>query len=1068
LDDTVDLPAPPSEFAPSPSGTLRPVSPDANDSTADDALQFTDSMRRAAFERIQDVIPDYIDNYKIMRKLGSGGMGIVFLAREPGLRRDVALKVLRADAPPDSELKFLREAQITSQLAHPGIMPVYHLGRDRNTGLSYYTMKFATGKTLSETMRDKTGRENELRRLLRVYIDVCHAVAFAHSKNVIHRDLKPGNIWLGMYGEVMILDWGLAMVLERRRRKTAVLPSGVEVDRRQTALIDISGGGAPADAGRPKFVGTPAYMSPEQARGDIGVLTIHSDIYSLGAMLYEILTGHPPVEGETLNELLEAVRRNEIIPPHRREPTRFISPELSAICLRALSSKPDDRFHSARQLAALVEAFLEGVPQWGLEIADGFNRMEVGRHWAPIRVSEWTVIDRGLVSKAKGENAIIYLNPLMGDVAIECEAVSLTGAELSFIMNSNLPTGPSDAPRTSREKFNGYILQFGADANVCSKIARNDVDVMIDERARVEIGRRYNIRAERTGSTVRLRVDGHTVLNYSDAQPLTGRYFGLYSYGPGARFEWVRIFHKGSPLNVSALTIPDAFFARGLWNEALDEYRHVAASHPHRRIGWLARYRAGLCLIKTGRPADCDIEFKHLKNTPMEMYILLGFSQRSRALNQLNLAALYLHSIFKEYPKHPGLGDADAELWDLALDATRTAPDAARQAYSIALNYSRGDEPMRLRGGLWLANHYEIAGKKLEALIVFGRLLEMPGGFERAIIEMRAAARNRGRLSVEQMAALLSAIPRNGLPMEDSPIEIAFSTASARLMRTLLCLEMGKFGDALDELTNAKTLPDGARTDCQRAVETALTLDALRKLGRIDDALAAARASETDYLFTLWPQLFRYYRAKCERAAGNYKQAIELIDSVQSSHRITAYRLSSQLLKATCLYSIGETDLAHEALQSALPTSAIDSQPHRRAHIYLGIWFSSPDGADAKQHFRAARGHGKPQGASDSGVSFKTAGLEKIEPAFAYLADHFINRKPSAKLVDWLRGNAPAMIADELCFLAGEFYRRLSSDKIAEKFYKLAIEAGPANDWHARRSAEMLATLNGTSGSESQ
>ena len=233
------------------------------------------------------------ERFRILRSHAQGGLGEVFLALDPELDRQVALKELRASHAfdPVSQSRFLREAKITGRLEHPGIVPVYALGRHAD-GRPYYAMRFIEGETLKQAIerfhahetasRDPAERELAFRRLLRSVIDACNAVAYAHSRGVVHRDLKPENIMLGRFGETLVVDWGIA--------KSLADPDGEAVDESpHGAVADDSSLTRPGSA-----IGTPQYMSPEQAAGDLDRVEPASDVYSLGATLYCLLVGHGP------------------------------------------------------------------------------------------------------------------------------------------------------------------------------------------------------------------------------------------------------------------------------------------------------------------------------------------------------------------------------------------------------------------------------------------------------------------------------------------------------------------------------------------------------------------------------------------------------------------------------------------------------------------------------------------------------------------------------------------------------------------------------------------------------
>jgi serine/threonine-protein kinase len=298
--------------------------------------------------------------FRILRFHAEGGLGRVFIARDEELRREVALKQIRdqhADDP-QRRVRFLVEAEITGGLEHPGIVPVYGLGT-YDDGRPYYAMRFIKGDSLKHAVaqyhreaagRDAGERAVELRRLLGRFLDVCNAIAYAHSRGVLHRDLKPGNIMLGKYGETLVVDWGLAKSVDQ--------PEVARLDA-EPALSPESGSGVePTEAGTQ--IGTPAYMSPEQAAGRLDLLGPRSDIYSLGATLYHLLTGRAPWHEEPAGEILRKVVAGEITRPRSLDPR--IAPELEAICLKAMAREPEDRYATPRELADDIEAWLADEP----------------------------------------------------------------------------------------------------------------------------------------------------------------------------------------------------------------------------------------------------------------------------------------------------------------------------------------------------------------------------------------------------------------------------------------------------------------------------------------------------------------------------------------------------------------------------------------------------------------------------------------------------------------------------------------------------------------------------------
>jgi serine/threonine-protein kinase len=295
--------------------------------------------------------------YTLTRVHGEGGLGRVYVAHDRDLNRDVALKELRAERAqnPETWRRFFREAQLTGQLEHPNIVPVYEVGSRDEDGQPFYTMRLVQGRTLREALRDyhqrrAAGRTDPLEwpKLLHNFVSICNAVGYAHSRGVVHRDLKPENVMLGGFGEVIVLDWGLAKVVGQPE-EAADQPA---VALTEPAQVEATMAG--------RMLGTPAYAAPEQAEGRIDLIDARTDVYGLGAIFFELLTGKPPHAAEDTAAVLRQIATAAT--PRARDANPAVAPSLDAVCARAMARDRGDRYPRAEDLARDVERWLADEP----------------------------------------------------------------------------------------------------------------------------------------------------------------------------------------------------------------------------------------------------------------------------------------------------------------------------------------------------------------------------------------------------------------------------------------------------------------------------------------------------------------------------------------------------------------------------------------------------------------------------------------------------------------------------------------------------------------------------------
>jgi serine/threonine-protein kinase len=344
--------------------------------------------------------------YELLEVLGKGGMGAVYRSRDPGLGRDLALKVLRPELQGNREVeeRFEQEARITGSLQHPGIVAVHALGRLPD-GRLYFTMKIVRGRTLAEmlnvgpassrpTEAEAAGWKPAPQELLAIFEKVCQTLAYAHSKRVIHRDLKPGNIMVGAFGEVQVMDWGLAKALPHdpvQPEQATTVPASAVVTGRDADAPMLSHAG--------NVMGTASYMAPEQAGGAVEQLDERCDVFGLGAVLCEMLTGQPPYTGPTPPVVLDRAKRAELGPAITRLESCGADAELVALAKRCLAVELANRPDNASEVARAVSAYMAGVQQ-------RLRQAELERTAAEARVAEAT---KKVAAERKARRAVLGL-----------------------------------------------------------------------------------------------------------------------------------------------------------------------------------------------------------------------------------------------------------------------------------------------------------------------------------------------------------------------------------------------------------------------------------------------------------------------------------------------------------------------------------------------------------------------------------------------------------------------------------------------------------------------------------
>ncbi len=402
-----------------------------------------------------------IERYTRVAELGRGGMGVVERVRDTQLDRDLALKSLRRDGP-RLRKRFQEEARITSLLDHPGVVPVHESGLDAN-GTPYFTMRLVEGIDFEDVIaRVHAGdRDWTMPRALEALVKVCDTMAFAHARGVVHRDLKPSNVRVGRFGEVYVMDWGLAHEMGRHDpHEIRPRSAGVDVVRGDEIEDGLSVVTLEGDV-----LGTPAYMPPEQANGEIATIAPHSDVYSVGAMLHHLLSGRRPYseksDARRSRDVLELVRAG---PPGNVRHLRPNAPsELVAICSKAMQREPRDRYPDMTGFAADLRSFLEGR----VVSAHSSSRFSHARKWVARNRILALVVGTALVGAA-----VALLLIVLGRIEARQRLVQLSGSQLKADFDSLWPPHTASVPVLERwiEDARSYLASREVNAQVLKEM----------------------------------------------------------------------------------------------------------------------------------------------------------------------------------------------------------------------------------------------------------------------------------------------------------------------------------------------------------------------------------------------------------------------------------------------------------------------------------------------------------------------------------------------------------------------------------------------------------------------
>jgi len=589
--------------------------------------------------------------YQVLRSIGKGGMGEVFLAYDTTCGRRIALKRIRADLVEHTQMhnRFLKEARVTSQLTHPAIIPIYVIAEADN--LIYYTMPFVEGDTLKAILKNSYALEKKGEKphpiggsippLARIFLTICQAVAYAHSKGVLHRDLKPENIIVGKYGEVLILDWGLAKLMRVNEKDEQEYP---QIKNSLHQLTNLG-----------KVVGTVSHMAPERALGLPA--TLQTDVYSLGIILYQILTLRIPFKRGSLKEFRGKFDKEELYNPIEVAPYREVPQILSTVVLKCLSSDLNERYKDVDQLIHVIENYLEGRSEW-------FYAAELNIDKKP----DWEF----------QENVLIAEHIAIAREAEVTDWVNLMISKQSFPKNIRLETKiqikekghgigillcvPEKSERVHLN--DGYCLWLGTDTTRGTKLLSSTIEVLHAPDTYLERNKWHHLRIEKIENNIYFYLDDALQFSYISHKPLAGTHIGLILRDKNFTMTPLKCYLGSESIQISCLAVPDSYLAHKDFTTALSEYRRIGYSFPGTTEGREAIFRAGITLLENGKAIGDQksqneyfelalTEFSKLHGTaggPLE-YLGKALVYETQADYEEEIKCFEL--AYRRYPKHP-------------------------------------------------------------------------------------------------------------------------------------------------------------------------------------------------------------------------------------------------------------------------------------------------------------------------------------------------------------------------------------------------------------------------------
>lgn len=585
-----------------------------------------------------------MQRYDIIRMIGKGGMGEVYLAYDSICSRKIALKRIREDLSSHVLLKkrFLREAKIAADLVHPGIVPVFTICSDRDP--VYYTMPYIEGYTLKSLLKKAWGddplseelaEQTSVENLLSIFHKICSTVEYVHSRGILHRDLKPDNVLLGLFSEVVILDWGAAVFKEMK--EDPCMDIDVPLDHFSFRNMTVPG----------KVVGTPDYMAPERLSG--APASEKTDIYALGVILYQMLTLSFPFR----TKKGKAMRRQGISFPEDVAPHREIPPFLSQVVMKALAADPRERYSSVRELKLAIEQYLRGSPSWFPKVILHIQDTSCWRFHEPILLSKYF--------------PTLKISPaLWCSLAIsKIESFSEVRLEYTLTRKGLIEGFGMFLPPFEENNYRDFYRGYGFWLHLCDDIlfvslVKDGLEIQKTSHHVPSEKQKFSLAFERQNHRLSLLVDHAVVMLHMDYFPGRGGCIGVIIQDMADLCSGITVLESSSSLQVSCLAVPDAFLNEKLYDHAITFYRRIVESFPGRREGYEAQFRIGIAKLEKASSlsdargfSEAIEEFSVLHHSPVAPLEYLGKALVYQRLKEYNEEIKSLVLALKRYPQCP-------------------------------------------------------------------------------------------------------------------------------------------------------------------------------------------------------------------------------------------------------------------------------------------------------------------------------------------------------------------------------------------------------------------------------